>query len=77
MGMDIVAYSGYTFEELCGKATEDGDVKRLLEATDLLVDGPYRQEERDWDLPFRGSRNQRLILVQESLAEGRAVQAGA
>jgi anaerobic ribonucleoside-triphosphate reductase activating protein len=77
MGLDIVTYTGYTFEELCGKATEDGDVKRLLEATNLIVDGPYRQEERDWDLPFRGSRNQRMILVQESLATGRVIQAGA
>lgn len=74
MGLDIVTYTGYAFEELCGKSTENGDVKRLLDATDLLVDGPYRQEERDWDLPFRGSRNQRLILVQESLAAGRAIQ---
>ena len=31
-------------------------------------------EERDWDAPFRGSRNQRLILVQESLAAGKAVR---
>ncbi len=36
------------------------------------MDGPYLAEERDWNAPFRGSRNQRLILVQESLAAGKA-----
>lgn len=73
MGLDIVTYTGYTFEELQARASGEPDVRRLLEATDLLVDGPYLEEERDWELPFRGSRNQRLILARESLAAGRAV----
>jgi anaerobic ribonucleoside-triphosphate reductase activating protein len=77
MGLDIITYTGYTFEKLQSRASEDADVKRLLDATDVLVDGPFIAGERDWDLHFRGSRNQRLILVQESLAAGRAVQAGA
>jgi anaerobic ribonucleoside-triphosphate reductase activating protein len=77
LGLDIVTYTGYTFEELQTKSTADEDVKRLLEATDILMDGPFIAEERDWDLPFRGSRNQRLILVHESLTAGMAVQAGA
>jgi anaerobic ribonucleoside-triphosphate reductase activating protein len=76
LGLDIVTYTGYTFEELQTKSTADEDVKRLLEATDILVDGPFIVEERDWDLPFRGSRNQRLILVHESLTARMAVQAG-
>lgn len=73
MGLDIVTYTGYTFEKLQTRASGDPDVRRLLEATDLLVDGPYLLEERERDLPFRGSRNQRLILARESLAAGRAV----
>jgi len=76
LGRDIVTYTGYTFEELQDRSSADLDVKRLLEATDILVDGPFIAEERDWDLPFRGSRNQRLILVPESLASGMAVPAG-
>jgi anaerobic ribonucleoside-triphosphate reductase activating protein len=75
-GLDIVTYTGYTFEELQLNASGDACVKRLLEATAILVDGPFIAEERDWDLSFRGSLNQRLILVQESLAAGRVVQAG-
>jgi anaerobic ribonucleoside-triphosphate reductase activating protein len=73
MGMDIVTYTGNTYEELQSIAFGDEDVKRLLGATDILVDGPYLEEERDWNAPYRGSCNQRLILVQESLTAGKAV----
>jgi anaerobic ribonucleoside-triphosphate reductase activating protein len=73
--LDIITYTGYTFEKLQSIVSEDADIKRLLNATDVLVDGPFIVEERDWDLPYRGSRNQHLVLVQESLAAGRAIQA--
>ncbi len=62
---------------MAARAQEEQDVRRLLDATLILVDGPYRQEERDWDAPFRGSRNQRLVLVQESLAAGKIIEAAA
>jgi anaerobic ribonucleoside-triphosphate reductase activating protein len=77
MGLDIVTYAGYTFEELKSKALDDVNVKRLLEATDILVDGSFIAGERDWDATFRGSRNQRLVLVRQSLAEGEVVRAAA
>jgi anaerobic ribonucleoside-triphosphate reductase activating protein len=51
LGLDIVTYTGYTFEELQTKSTADKDVKRLLEATDILMDGPFIAEERDWICP--------------------------
>lgn len=75
MGLDLVTYTGYTFEEILAKSKEDRDTERLLKLTDLLVDGPYLSHERDLTLPFRGSRNQRLILVPASLAAGRVVLA--
>ncbi|NPV29713.1 MAG: anaerobic ribonucleoside-triphosphate reductase activating protein [Firmicutes bacterium] len=75
MGLDLVTYTGYTFEEILAKSKEDRDTERLLKLTDLLVDGPYLSHERDLSLPFRGSRNQRLILVPASLAAGRVVLA--
>jgi anaerobic ribonucleoside-triphosphate reductase activating protein len=40
---------------------------------DVLVDGPYVMARRDTSLPFRGSSNQRLIDVKESLKKGMAV----
>lgn len=71
MGLDVVTYSGYTFETLAEMAKEDPSVARLLNATDILVDGPYHHEERDLSLAFRGSKNQRIIDVPKSLQEGK------
>lgn len=76
LGLDVVTYTGYTFEEILEMAEHNQDIRRLLELSDLLVDGPYLEEERDLSLPFRGSRNQRLISVRDSLEIGRAVEAG-
>jgi anaerobic ribonucleoside-triphosphate reductase activating protein len=36
---------------------------------DYLVDGPYRDEERDLTLHYRGSRNQRIIDMRKALEE--------
>ena len=62
---DVWAWSGYRFEELL----EAGEDKlELLSLVDVLVDGPYLADERDLSLHFRGSRNQRVLDVKESLA---------
>lgn len=74
MGLDIVTYTGYTFEEILNKSYEDEHVFHLLELSDILVDGPFIADERDISLPFRGSRNQRLILVNPSLKSKKIVQ---
>ena len=47
--------------------------RKLLELIDVLVDGPYVESQRDTDLLFRGSRNQRLIDVPKSLKAGKVV----
>ena len=67
-GYDVVAYTGYLFEELLEKAETDPDVLALLQQTDLLIDGPFLQEEKSYDLRFRGSKNQRAIDVKASLS---------
>jgi len=63
-GYDIVTYTGYTYEQLRAKGEEA--VQDLLEMTDILIDGPFILAERDITLPFRGSRNQRIIDVRAS-----------
>lgn len=69
-GYEIAAYSGYTFEELL-KGT---DAQRmLLSVLDVLIDGPFLSEERSLELNFRGSRNQRVLNVPESLRAGKAM----
>ena len=45
----------------------------MLPYLDVLVDGPFMESEKSLDLLFRGSRNQRLIDVQESLKAGEVV----
>ena len=57
--LNLMAYSGYTYEELI--ALNDEWVNKLLSILDLLVDGRYVQEERDLTLLFRVSKNQRVI----------------
>ena len=59
--LDIVTFTGYTYEELKVMAEKDPAVGELLEKTDLLIDGPFIKEEKDLTLQFRGSRNQRII----------------
>ena len=39
---------------------------QALEYVDVLVDGEYEEDKRDISIPFRGSTNQRIILVTES-----------
>lgn len=66
-GLDIVVYTGYTWEVLQERAARELAIKRLLEYVDFLVDGPYIDDLRDMSLPFRGSSNQRVIDVKASL----------
>lgn len=74
MGMDIVTYTGYTFEYLTEKANEENFYMELLSETDYLVDGRFELDKRDILLKFKGSSNQRIIDVQKSLSEKRAVE---
>ncbi len=73
-GLDLAIYSGYTFEELLVKSANDRDVRTMLDAGRLLVDGPFILDEQDLTLPFRGSRNQRLIDLPLSLKKNKAVE---
>lgn len=70
-GMSIWCYTGYTWEELIAAM----DPRReLLSLVDVLVDGPFLLEQRTLSLPFRGSRNQRIIDVTKSLSSGEIVR---
>ena len=70
MGYHIMAWSGYTFEELATNPTQ----RRLLRAIDVLVDGPFILGRRTLALPWRGSSNQRLLDVPRSLMAGRGIE---
>lgn len=65
MGLNVVTYSGYTFEQLWQRATSDPWTRQLLDLTDILIDGPYVENLRNLELRFRGSLNQRLLDREE------------
>ena len=69
--LSVWSYSGWTFEYLRDQGTDAQ--KALLAELDVLVDGPFLQEQRTLALPWRGSRNQRVVNVPASLAAGEAV----
>ena len=66
LGYNVWCYTGYTWEEVMG----DERLRDVVRELDVLVEGPFIQAERDTTLRFRGSRNQRLIDVQRTLATG-------
>ena len=70
-GYEIASYTGFTFEELLANGTQEQ--RDLLSVLDVLIDGPFILSERTLDLSFRGSSNQRILNVQESLRVGKAV----
>ena len=65
----IWCYSGYRFEDILSNSK----LSQLLTYIDVLVDGPFIEEQKVDNKPFVGSSNQRLIDVAASLREGRAI----
>ena len=70
-GLNVWCWTGYTLETLLSIGTEAQ--LELLRELDVLVDGPFVLAERTLDLPWRGSRNQRVIRGKESLEQGTVV----
>ncbi|NLT15534.1 MAG: anaerobic ribonucleoside-triphosphate reductase activating protein [Clostridiales bacterium] len=71
-GLNVWTYTGYTFEQLFNLS--DPDMKKLLNLTDVLVDGLFILAERSLAIKWRGSKNQRLIDVQKSLEAGHTIE---
>lgn len=60
-GLSVFCFSGRTLEEL--EASESLEVKALLSLVDVLADGPYVEELRDFSRPWVGSSNQRFHFL--------------
>lgn len=72
----VWVYTGYTLEEVINKAEcidEDIYRRNLLFLADVVVDGRFEKDKKDLTLAFRGSSNQRIINVQETLKQGKIV----
>lgn len=73
MGLNVVTYTGYTFEKLWAER-DKACWGELLETTNYLIDGPFILAQKDWNIRFRGSSNQRYIDCQASLESGTAIE---
>lgn len=73
--LNIVTYTGYTFEELLSVSNVDKACMRLLEESDILIDGLFIESEKSYELRFKGSSNQRCINVKDSLLQNKIVLA--
>lgn len=71
LGLNVWTYTGYAYEQLLEQARPDQ--LALLAETDVLVDGPFLLEQKSYEMRFRGSRNQRLIDLNETRRTGRTV----
>ena len=71
----IWCYTGFDFEkDVVGKMAKQSDTtKELLKYIDVVVDGKFEEDKKDLKLKFRGSSNQRILDVQESLKENKPV----
>lgn len=72
-GLNIITYTGYDFETLYESQDKNGWGK-LLAVTDILIDGKFILAQKDWNIKFRGSSNQRYLDCQKSLAAGKAIE---
>lgn len=69
----IWIYTGYTWEELQSDKYKNYERRLVLKHCDVAVDGKYIEELRDITLKWRGSSNQRVINVTESLKQNKVV----
>ena len=71
----IWCFTGYDFEkDVLGRMINEWpETKELLSYIDVLVDGEFIEAQKDLSLVFKGSANQRHILVKESMKSGSLV----
>ncbi len=72
---NIWCYTGFEFDkDIVGRMFDEyEETKELMSYIDVIVDGKYVEALKDLSIRFRGSSNQRIIMVQESLNENKVV----
>lgn len=67
----IWLYSGFTIEQI--NKMDNPEAKEILNIIDVLVDGKFEEDLFDANLYFRGSSNQRIIDIKETLKQGKII----
>ncbi|MFA6941646.1 MAG: anaerobic ribonucleoside-triphosphate reductase activating protein [Clostridiaceae bacterium] len=70
--INIWCYTGYTYEFILDNLSRPGWVN-LINNIDVLVDGRFQMDKKEEGLKFKGSINQRIIDVKESLKSGNII----
>jgi len=72
-GLSIWSYTGYTWEELMALSKGRPEIIDFLKEIDVLVDGRFVLAKKSYSCIFRGSTNQRIIDVKESLKQRKVI----
>lgn len=73
IGLNVWLYTGFTYEQIIEMGKTNPKYLELLNYLDVLVDGKFEIDKKDLNLLFRGSSNQRLINVVETLKKKKIV----
>lgn len=72
--LNVWCYTGFTFEQLTAMSNSNSNIKELLENIDVLVDGKFDEDKKSYNLYFKGSSNQRILNLPESLYKNKPVE---
>ena len=72
---NVWAFTGYIYDKelVAGGRRHTEDTDELLSMIDVLVDGPFQEEKKDITLKFRGSSNQRILDLKETIRTGNII----
>ena len=72
---NVWAFTGYIYDKdlVAGGRRHTEDTDELLSMIDVLVDGPFQEEKKDITLKFRGSSNQRILNLKETIRTGNII----
>lgn len=73
-GYNVMTYTGYTYEYIQKNKGKISGWEELLNWTDILVDGKFEISQRSIMLKFKGSHNQRIIDVKQSMVMNEIIQ---
>lgn len=72
-GLNVWCYTGFTFERLHEMSFKNESLREFLNTIDVLIDGPFVLEKKNFSLKYRGSSNQRIIDVQKTLKKSKVM----